>query len=74
MPTLSHLIKGFVTSIIGLPWEDQCEWYILTINRIMEPACAAVCDSINTQNTHTNTHTHTLSLIPLGRINAIGIE
>ena len=46
----------FVTSIIdlplgGSPWEDQCEWHIMT--RMTGPDCAVMCNLINT---HTHKH------------------
>ena len=38
------------------PWEDLYEWHRIT--RMTAPACAVMCNLINT-HTHTRTHTHT---------------
>ena len=29
------------------PWEDQCEWHRMTINRMTGPDCAVKCNFIN---------------------------
>ena len=77
---LTSRINGMSTHTHIPPWEDQCEWNIMT--RMIGPDCAVMCNLINTHThraglrgyvqfnkyTHTHTHTHTQ------RINASSIE
>ena len=63
MLLLSNLIHTHTHTHIP-PWEDQCEWHRMTINRMTGPDCAVMCNLINT-HTHTHTHTHTS---PLSRL------
>ena len=57
------------------PWEDQCEWHIMT--RMTGPNCAVMCNLINT---HTcvvrcnliNTHTHNTRMHIINSISSTG--
>ena len=31
------------------PWEDQCEWYRMTIYKMTGPDCAVICNLIDTE-------------------------